>query len=284
MFVTMTKLLQAAEENGYALPRFSICNLETVQATIEAAEELDSPVVLSLFQAFKEGFPPGYMESLVKFAGAHACVPVAFMLDHGKSMEVCRKAIEEGYSAVMIDASLFPYEENVALTRKVVDFAHAAGVAVEGALGVIAKEMVLTDPDQTRDFVEKTEVDALAVSIGEYSGFYKEKPALDFKRLRQIKEQARAYLVLHGASGLSEEDIRRTIECGISHIGFGTDLRDIFFRTIEKKRQDNPGVVDPRQILWPAKDAMREVVKTKMRIVGSVGMARAVEIWKISQR
>src|SRR3990170_4408515 len=149
-------LLQAARAGGYGLAGFSVCNMETVQGVIEAAEETSSPVVLSLSEAFYKGLPSGYLEALMRFAGANTRVPVAINLDHGTTLEVCVACIQKGYSSVMIDGSRHPFGKNVTLTASVVDIAHAVGMEVEGAVGLIEREGARTDPGEASEFVQKT--------------------------------------------------------------------------------------------------------------------------------
>jgi fructose-bisphosphate aldolase class II len=275
MLTPTVELLQAARAGNYALIGFSVCNMEMVQAVIQAAEESSSPVVLSLSEGFYEGLPSGYLEALMRHAGENASVPVAINLDHGTSLMNCAACIRKGYSSVMIDGSHLPFEENIALTSKVVEFAHAAGVAVEGAVGLIEREVSYTDPAQAEEFARVTGVDALAVSIGEYSGFYAEEPNLDYPLLEEIRGRVDAHLVLHGASGLSEGQLRKAIGGGISYAKFGTDLRNAFFETIDEMRRrypDNP-IADPRVYLWPATLAVKEQVQVKLAMMGSIGKA-----------
>jgi fructose-bisphosphate aldolase class II len=226
-------------------------------------------------------------------------------LDHGEDFEIVSKCIEAGFTSVMIDGSFLKFEDNIAIAKRVVDFAHSKGVSVEAELGRLAgveektveeKEAVLTDPDVARDFVKRTGVDALAVAIGTSHGAYKFKgePKLDFERLKSINEKVDVPLVLHGASsvppwiiekaqkygaelagarGIPEEHIRKAISLGITKINIDTDLRLAFTATVREVLANSPKEFDPRKILGPAKEAMKEVVRGKMRLFGSSGKA-----------
>ncbi|PIX31911.1 tagatose-bisphosphate aldolase, partial [Candidatus Bathyarchaeota archaeon CG_4_8_14_3_um_filter_42_8] len=246
-----------------------------------------------------------YLAKIVKTAAELAPVPMSLHLDHGENFETVSKCVEAGFTSVMIDGSFLKFEENVALTKRVVDFAHQKGVTVEAELGRLAgveestveeKEAVLTDPNAAKEFVEKTGVDALAVAIGTSHGAYKFKaePKLDFERLELIREKVNVPLVLHGASsvpqwiiekavkygaeltgakGIPEEHIKKAISSGIAKINIDTDLRLAFTATIREFLANSPKEFDPRKILGPAKEAMKEVVKGKMRLFRSSGKA-----------
>jgi fructose-bisphosphate aldolase class II len=300
MLVVGKELLLAARRGGYAVGAFNIQNLESLLAVVEAAVEERSPVIVAVTPGAIKYAGLNHLAGLVKAAAESAPVPMALHLDHGEDIETVRKCLEAGFTSVMIDGSHLPFEENVALTRKVVELAHLRGVSVEGELGKLAgveeREAVLTDPDEAKEFVERTGVDALAVSIGTSHGAYKFKgePRLDFERLRVIREKVDVPLVLHGASsvpqwiiekatkygaeltgakGIPEDHIRRAIEFGITKINIDTDMRLAFTATVREVLANQPKEFDPRKILGPAKEAMKEVVKAKMRLFGSSGKA-----------
>jgi fructose-bisphosphate aldolase class II len=300
MLVVGKELLLAARRGGYAVGAFNIQNLESLLAVVEAAVEERSPVIVAVTPGAIKYAGLNHLAGLVKAAAESAPVPMALHLDHGEDIETVRKCLEVGFTSVMIDGSHLPFEENVALTRKVVELAHLRGVSVEGELGKLAgveeREAVLTDPDEAKEFVERTGVDALAVSIGTSHGAYKFKgePRLDFERLRVIREKVDVPLVLHGASsvpqwiiekatkygaeltgakGIPEDHIRRAIEFGITKINIDTDMRLAFTATVREVLANQPKEFDPRKILGPAKEAMKEVVKAKMRLFGSSGKA-----------
>jgi fructose-bisphosphate aldolase class II len=300
MLVVGKELLLAARRGGYAVGAFNIQNLESLLAVVEAAVEERSPVIVAVTPGAIKYAGLNHLAGLAKAAAESAPVPMALHLDHGEDIETVRKCLEAGFTSVMIDGSHLPFEENVALTRKVVELAHLRGVSVEGELGKLAgveeREAVLTDPDEAKEFVERTGVDALAVSIGTSHGAYKFKgePRLDFERLRVIREKVDVPLVLHGASsvpqwiiekatkygaeltgakGIPEDHIRRAIELGITKINIDTDMRLAFTATVREVLANQPKEFDPRKILGPAKEAMKEVVKAKMRLFGSSGKA-----------
>ena len=305
MLVTNKELLLPAMQKGYAVGAFNIQNLESLLAVAEAAVEEKSPVIVAVTPSSIKYGGLAYLTKIVRTAAESAPVPMSLHLDHGKDFETVSKCVEAGFTSVMIDGSFLKFEENVALTKRVVDLAHAKGVSVEAELGRLAgveestveeREAVLTDPDSAKEFVERTGVDTLAVAIGTSHGAYKFKgeAKLDFERLRFIRERVDVPLVLNGASsvpqwiiqkavkygaelagakGIPEEHIKKAISLGISKINIDTDLRLAFTATIREVLATKPKEFDPRKILGPAKEAMKDVVKSKMRLFGSSGKA-----------
>ncbi|MEM3549828.1 MAG: class II fructose-1,6-bisphosphate aldolase [Candidatus Bathyarchaeia archaeon] len=304
MLVTNSSLLQNAERGGYAVGAFNIQNLESLSAVVEAAVEEKSPAIVAVTPGAIKYAGLSYVAALVRVSAQSITVPVSLHLDHGVDVETVEKCIEAGFTSVMIDGSHLPFEGNVALTKRVVDLAHQKGVSVEGELGrlagaeekIVEREAVLTDPCEAEEFVRLTGVDALAVSIGTSHGAYKFKgePHLDFERLRLIAKRVNVPLVLHGASsvpswiidkavkfgaelsgakGIPEEHIRKAISLGIRKINIDTDLRLAFTASVREVLARFPGEFDPRKILGPAKEAMKEVVRGKMRLFGSSGKA-----------
>jgi fructose-bisphosphate aldolase class II len=301
MLVTNKELLIPASQKGYAVGAFNIQNLESLQAVVEAAIEEKSPVIVAVTPSSIKYGGLAYLTKIVKTAAESSPIPLSLHLDHGKDFEIISKCIEAGFTSVMIDGSFLKFEENIALTRRVVDLAQPKGVSVEAELGRLAgieestvdeREAVLTDPDAAKEFVERTNVDALAIAIGTSHGAYKFKGAakLDFERLKNIREKVKVPLVLHGASsvpkwiiekatkygaelagakGIPEEHIKKAISLGISKINIDTDLRLAFTATIREVLTTKPKEFDPRKILGPAKEAMKEVVKSKMRLFES---------------
>jgi fructose-bisphosphate aldolase class II len=280
-----------------------------VLAVAEAATEEKSPAIVALTPSAIKYGGLAYLSKIVKTAAEAAPVPMSLHLDHGEDFDTAQKCIGAGFTSVMIDGSHLKFEDNIALTKRVVDIAHPKGVSVEAELGRLAgveestieeKDAMLTDPNVAAEFVEKTEVDALAVAIGTSHGAYKFKtePKLDFGRLELIKEQVDIPLVLHGASsvpswiiekatkygaqlegakGIPEDHIKKAITMGIAKINIDTDLRLAFTATVREVLAKSPKEFDPRKILGPAKEAMKEVVKAKMRLFGSSGKARALQ-------
>jgi len=305
VLVTNKDLMVPARKNGYAIGAFNVQNLESTLAIAEAAAEEKSPVIMQITPSVIKYAGLAYITSIVKTAAQSAPVPVAMHLDHGEDFETVAKCIEAGFSSVMIDGSFLSFEDNIALTRRVVAIAHPRGVSVEAELGKLAgveersveeKEAILTDPDAAAEFVEKTGVDALAVAIGTSHGAYKFKSEakLDLERLKAISKKVSIPLVLHGASnvpqwivekankygatlsgakGIPEEQIKQAITLGIAKINIDTDLRLAFTATVREVLTNSPKEFDPRKILGPAKDAMKEVAKSKMRLFGSSGKA-----------
>jgi fructose-bisphosphate aldolase class II len=305
MLVTNKELLERAKREAYAVGAFNIQNLESLLAVVEAAAEERSPVIVAVTPGAIKYAGLNYLARLVKTAAEASPAPMSLHLDHGEDIEIVKKCLEAGFTSVMIDGSHLKFEENIALTKRVVDVAHPRGVSVEGELGRLAgieektveeREAVLTDPREAEEFVKRTGVDALAVSIGTSHGAYKFKgePRLDFERLRLIRERVDVPLVLHGASsvpqwiiekatkygaelagakGIPEDHIKKAIALGIKKINIDTDLRLAFTATVREVLANSPKEFDPRKILGPSKEAMKEVVKAKMRLFGSSGKA-----------
>jgi fructose-bisphosphate aldolase class II len=305
MLVTNKDLLVPARQNAYAVGAFNINNLETLLAVAEAAVGEKSPAIVAVTPSAIKYGGLAYLSGIAKTAAETAPVPLSLHLDHGDSFETASKCIEAGFTSVMIDGSFLKFEENIALTKRVVSLAHLKGVSVEAELGRLAgveestveeREAVLTDPNNAKEFVEQTDVDALAVAIGTSHGAYKFKsePRLDFERLKLIREEVNVPLVLHGASsvpqwitekatkygaelagakGIPEEHIKKAISLGIAKVNIDTDLRLAFTATVREVLTNSPKEFDPRKILGPAKEAMKEVVKGKMHLFGSAGKA-----------
>jgi fructose-bisphosphate aldolase class II len=280
-------------------------NLESLQAVAEAAAEEKSPVILQITPSVIKYAGLLFITGLAKTAAQLAAVPISIHLDHGDSYETAAKCVDAGFTSVMIDGSFLKFEENIAVTKKVVDKAHQKGVSVEAELGKLAgieersveeKEAILTDPDNAAEFVQKTGVDALAVAIGTSHGAYKFKSQakLDLERLKIISQKVAIPLVLHGASsvpqwliekatkygaelsgakGIPEDQYRKAIALGIAKINIDTDLRLAFTATVREVLTNSPKEFDPRKILGPAREAMKEVAKGKMRLFGSSGKA-----------
>jgi len=305
LLVANRDLLIPARRKAYAVGAFNINNLESLLAVAEAANEEKSPVVVAVTPSAIKYAGLAYLAKIVKTAAESTPVPMSLHLDHGEDFETVSKCMAAGFTSVMIDGSFLKFEENVALTKRVVDIAHPKDASVEAELGRLAgveektveeKEAVLTDPKAAEEFVERTRVDALAVAIGTSHGAYKFKaePKLDFERLKLISKKVDVPLVLHGASsvpkwiiekaskygaeltgarGIPEEHIQKAISLGIAKINIDTDLRLAFTATVREVLANSPKEFDPRKILGPAKEAMKEVVKGKMRLFGSSGKA-----------
>ncbi|MBS3885448.1 MAG: class II fructose-1,6-bisphosphate aldolase [Dethiobacter sp.] len=282
-FATLQKVLAAAERGGYAVGAFNTNNMEIIQAIVEAAEEEKSPVILQASQGALKYAGIQYIAAMVRAAVETSSVPVVLHLDHGTSFAQTMLCLKHGFTSVMFDGSKYSLAENIAATRKVVDVAHAMGASVEGELGKIGgteddisvdeHDALFTDPAEAERFVNESMVDALAVAIGTAHGPYKGEPQLDFARLESINRRVEVPIVLHGASGVSAESIRRAIALGVCKINIDTELRQAFARSVQQVAQNKPGEYDPRKILGPAKEEMKKIVREKMRLFGCSGKA-----------
>lgn len=233
MLVTLKEILQKAEEGNYAVGAFNSPTLEAARAAVEAAESLNSPVILAHAEVHNEIVPIEIMGPILVSLAKSASVPVVVHLDHGSSLEIVKKAIDLGFSSVMIDASHETFENNVAIVKEVVDYAHAHNVSVEAELGTLTssgiggEESVIenitetyTDPSVAKDFVDQTGIDALAASFGTVHGIYVTEPNLDFDRLLKISTNIQLPVVMHGGSGLSEEEFHKAIDSGVRKINY----------------------------------------------------------------
>ncbi len=281
--VPMAEILKKADEEGYGVGGFNVNNLESLQAIIQAAEEEKSPLILATSEGAIKYMGMDHVIGMVEGFLKNTDLPVALHLDHGGSFDAAMKCIRKGYSSVMIDASKHPFEENIAKTKEVVQAAHAVGVTVEAELGrlvgsedeitVTEREAAMTDPDEAVEFVERTEVDCLAVAIGTAHGVYKGDPELDFDRLKAINNKVDIPLVLHGASGVPDSDVQKSIGMGIRKINVNTDFQQAFTAKLREVLADDPELYDPRKYCGPAREAMAEKVKEKIRAFGSNGKA-----------
>ncbi|MBU4421639.1 class II fructose-1,6-bisphosphate aldolase [Candidatus Parcubacteria bacterium] len=301
MLVTLKKVLLDAEKGKYAVPAFNINNMEILQAIIRGAVKLKSPVIVQTSEGAIEYAGIDYLVAMVKVA-AKAPIPVVLHLDHGKDMKIIKQTINSGYTSVMVDASILPYEQNVKKTKEVVRLAHKKGISVEAEIGAIQgiedlvsvseKEAFFTDPKQAKEFVDKTKCDALAISIGTAHGpcKFKGKPMLDFKRLQEIKKMVNIPLVLHGASqvdqkyvqkakkygaklvnarGVSDVLLRHAIKLGIRKVNTDTDLRLAFNAALRETIAKDKTAYDPRKLLGPARDEIQRAVEHRIIVCGS---------------
>jgi len=283
MLVTGNEILQHAHKNGYAAPAFNVVNMEMLQAVIAAANDEKSPVLVQTTEGALKYACIGMLSEMIRYAANCASVPVAFHLDHGTTFETAVQCIRNGWTSVMIDGSHHSLEENIALTKSVVDVAHACGVSVEAELGrlggvednivVDEKDAMHTDPDEAVKFVTETDVDYLAIAIGTAHGKYKGVPKLDFERLDIIKKKLNIPIVLHGASGVMEDDIKKAISLGVNKINIDTDLRVAFSDKAKEVFAKTPDEFDIRKICGPARDAVKEVCAAKMRLFRASGKA-----------
>ena len=279
--VSTKEMLLKAKKGKYAIAAFNIHNLETTQAVVETAAELKSPVMLALTPGTVKYAGADYILAISTVASARYSIPIALHLDHFEDISDIKKCIDLGYKSVMIDASMYGFEENIKRVTEVVKYARKQQVTVEAELGelegqeeekvVKSNEVFYTDPDYAYEFVKRTGVDSLAVAIGTAHGVYKRKPKLDIHRLKEIRQKVDIPLVLHGASGLSDGIIKETIALGICKINIATDLKISFSNALKEYFIMQPSETDPRNYLTPAKEAMRQVVKQKMMLCGCNG-------------
>ena len=277
--VNSLKLIKEARDNKAAIPAFNIHNLETAQGVIEAAAEEDSPVMIATTPGTLRHAGVKCIAGIVKNTAKQYKIPVALHLDHCSDYDKVIQAIRSGYTSVMIDASEYPYQENVTLVQEVVKVAHAVGVPVEGELGRIGgtedditvdeREASLTVPEEALEFVEETGLDTLAVAIGTAHGVYQGEPKLDFERLSRINELIEIPLVLHGASGVPDDSVKKAIDNGIAKVNIATELKIPFAREVKKYFDENPDGNDPRKYLGAGKEALKQVVKEKINLCGS---------------
>ena len=279
--VTSEKMLLDAQKGGYAVGAFNVENMEMVKAVIAAAEELKATVMLQTTPStIKYGTVETYA-AIVRSEAESASVPVCLHLDHGNSFELAVQAMKAGYTSVMIACSGDDFETNIALTKKVVDVAKAIGIPVEAELGKVGgKEDDLeadadtnTDPAEAKEFAERTGVSSLAVAIGTAHGFYVGTPVLDKPRVSAIKELVSVPLVLHGASGLSEEDVRECVQRGMCKVNFATELRAAYTDAVKKLLEEKPETYDPKKYGVVAMEAVKEQVKLRMKMCGCDGKA-----------
>lgn len=287
MLVSIKTMLDEARAGGYGFLRVTVTNLEEIEAVLAAAEETQSPIAFAVNETELQSPRYRSFESLAIGTAMKSPLPVGVQFDHSEDMTLILRAIRGGYNGIMVDASHRPFEENVAVTKKVVELCRPLGISVEGEVGLIHKtwdegiehaEHQLTDPDAARRYVEQTGIDALAVSIGEVSGF--DSGDLDIERLKQIHERVgdRAHLCLHGVSFITDENIRACIDNGMTYFGCATEFRQAFFEKLDETRKEaGPKMVDPGILFGPAREAMKEKVAAKIRLLGSDGKAGKLE-------
>lgn len=281
MLVSTKEMLQAAQRGGYAVGAFNAENMEMVAAVLAAAEKLRAPVILQTTPLMMRYASARLYHAIACAAMEHITVPVALHLDHGDSYEVAAQALRAGYTSLMLDGSRLPYEENIALTRRVKDLAACCDIPVEAELGAVGgTEDGLTgtggagtDPEQAADFCERTGADFLAVGIGTAHGVYRAQPKLDLDRLSAIRAHVSVPLVLHGASGISREDLHACIARGICKINFATELRMAYSGGIKALLAEQPETFDPKALGKAAMAQVEAAASESIRNCGSTGKA-----------
>lgn len=274
--VTTKEMLLKAQEGHYAVGAFNVENMEMVMAVISAAEELNAPVIMQTTPSTVKYAGLDYYLANVATAAKNAKVPVAMHLDHGSSFELAMQALRQGYTSIMIDGSHSVFEENIDITKSVVDACKPSNIPVEAELGKVGgKEDDLdggaggyTDPKEALEFVQKTGVDSLAVAIGTAHGVYKGEPKLDLDRLAEIREIVDVPLVLHGASGLSEEAVKESIKRGICKVNFATELRIAYTEGVKNLLTEKPETIDPKKYGAVGIEKVKELVKNRMMMCG----------------
>jgi fructose-bisphosphate aldolase class II len=307
VLVTNKELLSAARTGKYAVGAFNVNNMEFVQAISGAAEESVSPAIIAVSEGAIKYAGFSTIVQMVRLAAEEKRIPLSLHLDHGKDMSLIERCIDGGFTSVMIDGSALPFEENIAATKKIVDKARPKGVTVEGELGKLAgiednvsvaeRDALLTDPAQAEEFVRRTGVDALAIAIGTSHGAYKFKgePRLALDRLSEIAARVPTLLVLHGASGVNQQNVElankfgaklkgargvpdaaivEAIRRGICKVNIDTDMRIAFTAHVRRAMAEHPEEIDPRKILGPGRDAIAQAVREKMKLFGSEGKGR----------
>jgi len=306
--VTSKEMFKKAYEGGYAIGAFNVNNMEIIQGITEAAKEVNAPLILQVSAGARKYANHTYLMKLIEAAEIETGLPICVHLDHGDSFELCKSCIDGGFTSVMIDGSHLPFEENIKLTKQVVDYAHDKGVVVEGELGRLAgiedavnvseEDAAFTNPDEAEEFVKRTGVDSLAIAIGTSHGAYKFKgeAKLRFDILEEIQKRLPGFpIVLHGASsvmpeyveminnnggqmpgakGVPEDMLRQAAKMAVCKINIDSDLRLAVTVTIRKYFNENPSHFDPRQYLGPARNAIKEIVKHKIiHVLGCDGKA-----------
>lgn len=280
--VSMNDMLADAEKRGYAVGAFNVNDLAGVQAVAQAAEEERSPVIIQIHSGGVDLLGAHYIKAMAEAAAQSTSVPVALHLDHGRDLETVETCVRGGFSSIMMDGSRLPLAENIEVTRKAVQMAHTAGISAEAELGRVGsgsqemseadRKKFLTDPEEARKFVGETNVDALAVAIGSAHGLYKFEPSLDFGRLKEIRDQVGVRLVLHGGSDLPEDQIRRAIQLGITKVNVATDLAGAYTGALREVVANNEGIIWPGRVFSATREAMKELIRARIRLFGSSGM------------
>ncbi|MBT2291151.1 ketose-bisphosphate aldolase [Paenibacillus albidus] len=281
--LSSTEMLRTARSNKYAIGAFNVHTLEMLQAVVEAAAETESPLIIQSTVGTVKHLGADYIAHAARVAADRTGLPIALHLDHCTDFPTIIQCIRAGYTSVMIDASMFSFAENVERTCKVMEVAAASGVNVEAELGkvggvedhIVVDELhaELADPEECRLFMERTGVNTLAPAIGTAHGIYKGVPNIDFARIAQIAECVEAPLVLHGGSGIPEEQVKQAVALGMAKVNIATELRIVFSDAIKQVFADHAEENDPRKYMVPAKEAVKRLAMDKMRMCGCIGKA-----------
>lgn len=279
--ISSREMLKRAQLGGYAVPAFNIHNLETVQVIVETASEMGSPVILAGTPGTYDYAGTDYLISICKEAAHKHSIPLVLHLDHHEDLQDIRNKVDHGIRSVMIDGSHHAFDQNIEIVRSVVDYCNRFDASVEAELGrlggqeddlvVDSADALMTDPASASEFVRRTGIDSLAVAIGTAHGLYKAEPKLDFDRLDKIRSVVDVPLVLHGASGVPDEMVRRCIDLGVCKVNVATELKIAFSNAVKQHFSEYPDANDPRKYITPGKAAMKQVVMDKIHMCGSEG-------------
>lgn len=279
--ISTTSMLEKAKQDKHGIVAFNVHSFDSIFWVLEAAAELRSPVILQTTVGTVKSLGAKNIVEVAQAASEHYNIPTGLHLDHCTDFEVIKEAIRAGYTSVMIDASMHPFEANVARTKEVISLASSLGVNVEaelGKVGGVEDDIVVAEedaqkavPEECRQFVEMTRVPTLAPAIGTAHGIYKGRPEIDFERIAEIAQLVDVPLVLHGGSAIPDEDVRRCVSLGMSKVNVSTELKNAYSEAIRKHFEEEPESLDPRAYLQKAKDAAKEMAKSKIRMVGSEG-------------
>lgn len=279
----MKDLLVVGKEHQFAVPAFNICSFDMLKAIMEEVEANNAPVILEIHPDEIEYLGDNFVATVREYAH-RSKVPVVIHMDHGGTIKDVMRAIRNGYTSVMIDASRASYEENVALTKQVVELAHKVGVSVEAELGTIgnngsaeggADTIIYTDPDQAEDFVQRTGIDTLAVAIGTAHGLYPKdkKPELNMPLLKELNKRLDIPFVLHGGSGNPDKEVNESVQYGVRKVNLSSDLKSVFFEEVRRVLVDNPAMYEPNQVYPSANEKVKEVVRHKLHILNTTSQA-----------
>ena len=284
--VPMSEMLVKAKKEKYAVPQFNIINMEFTQAIVEVSNEENSPVILGVGEPTIKYMGMEYVIAIANAAAKNSSIPIALHLDHGSSFEVVMQCIKAGFSSVMIDGSKYSFEKNIALTNKVVEAAHSVGVSVEAELGTIGgtedniyvnvNDVILPSAEEAIEFWNHTNVDALAVAVGTAHGMYKIEPKIKFDVISKISNSIPVPLVLHGGSGVPDQDIQKAIHCGISKINVNTENQVAFSNAVKQIINSNNDIQDSRLFLRVGREAVKQMVRSKIRLFNSANKTDAI--------
>ncbi|RHK05358.1 ketose-bisphosphate aldolase [Enterococcus casseliflavus] len=283
MLMTMKELLAVAKEHKFAVPAFNICSFDMLKAIMEEVEAQDAPVILEIHPDEIEYLGDFFIATVREYA-LKSKVPVVIHLDHGGSIYDVMRAIRNGYTSVMIDASLADYEENKKITKEVVELAHTVGVSVEAEIGTIgnngsaeggAAEIIYTDVDQAEDFVRATGIDTLAIAIGTAHGLYPKNitPKLNIDLLKKLNDRIALPFVLHGGSGNPDHEVRESVKYGVCKVNLSSDLKSVFFDSVREVLTETPAMYEPNQVYVQPIEDVKTVVRHKLTLLNTVDKA-----------